>query len=133
MICPCGSNLEFNACCGAIISGDKIASTAEQLMRSRYSAYTLANIDYIIVTMRGNAAENFDPVNAKQWAISVKWIGLKVINTKQGLTEDDIGWVEFKARYKENGKMQLIHELSEFHRIDGLWYYVDGKHLDSHA
>lgn len=129
MICPCGSSLSYENCCGAIIAGKKPASTAEQLMRSRFTAYTQANIDYIIGSMRDKAAKNFDPIDAKNWAESVKWIDLTILNTKQGQEKDNIGWVEFKARLKENGKMHCIHELSEFHKIEERWYYVDGKHL----
>jgi len=129
MICPCGSEQPYEFCCGAIIAGNKPASTAEELMRSRYTAYSLTNIDYIISSMRENAAKYFDPISAKKWAQSVKWVDLKILKTKQGQSDDNIGWVEFKARYKENGKMQLIQELSEFRKIDSKWYYMDGKRL----
>lgn len=129
MRCPCSSDLSLGHCCGAIISGKKPASTAEQLMRSRYTAFCMADIDYLIATMRNKATENFDPISTKKWAERVKWIDLKIIETRQGQTDDTIGWVEFKARYKESGKMHCIHELSEFHKIEGNWYYTSGQHL----
>ena len=39
----------------------------------------------------------------------------------------DIGYIEFKAKYREQGKAIVIHERSEFHRINGVWCYVGGK------
>ena len=36
-------------CCGSYIEGEKKASTPEVLMRSRYTAYTKGEIEYIYV------------------------------------------------------------------------------------
>ena len=44
--CPCGSGLTFAKCCGPLIKGTAAAPTAESLMRSRYSAYVKAEVDY---------------------------------------------------------------------------------------
>lgn len=63
--CPCGSNLNYNECCGAYHSG-KTAPTAEAVMRARYSAYVKANVDYVMSTQKDNT--DFDPVEAKRWA-----------------------------------------------------------------
>jgi len=125
--CPCGSNKKFNDCCGQYINDLAIAPTAETLMRSRYSAYSLAKIDYIVNTMRAPATNGFDPVDTKRWAEQSKWLGLKVVNTKEGQATDNRGWVEFIARYELNAKTQSMHERSEFHKIDGRWYYVSGE------
>lgn len=124
-MCPCGLQF-YSDCCALYHTGERIPSTPEALMRSRYSAYALANIDYIKKTMQGKALAGFDESNAKAWAESVKWLGLKVINTKHELP--DCGFVEFIARFIEGAKQRSIHEISEFHRIDARWYYVDGTH-----
>nr|WP_058529330.1 YchJ family metal-binding protein [Legionella londiniensis] len=60
------------------------------------------------------------------WVKSVKWLGLKVISARNELP--DCGFVEFIARFMEGGKQRSIHEISEFHRINERWYYVDGTH-----
>lgn len=122
--CPCGSEQPYTTCCGIFIDQNNIAATPEQLMRSRYTAYSTANIDYIVKTMRGPAAVNFNRDEAKEWATSVNWLGLTVINTH---TLNNKGWVEFIASFKDHDKPQAIHEKSEFHRINGQWYYVSGK------
>lgn len=122
--CSCGSGIAFDDCCGQYISGLRQADTPEALMRSRYTAYTMANIPYIQSTMRGRAAEGYDPDVACRWAKTAKWLGLTVLNSY--VEGSDRGFVEFVARLRHNGQQQKIHEKSEFQRVEGQWYYVDG-------
>lgn len=123
--CPCGSQLSYATCCGMYITGQAQPQTPEQLMRSRYTAYTQANIDYIANTMRGPAAKGFNAVSAREWASSVEWLGLEVLSSStKGPTT---GFVEFLVYFREKNKRHAIHEVSEFHLEDGAWYYVDGK------
>lgn len=126
-LCPCrkDSDLDktYHDCCNTFISNEKIPTTPEELMRSRYSAYTQGNIDYIVSTMKGRVAANFNPASAKEWSQRVEWLQLIVMNSK---TEADTGWVEFIAYFKEHGKKHAMHEISEFKREDGRWFYVDG-------
>ena len=122
--CPCGSKKPFKYCCGQYISGKSLPETPEALMRSRYTAYTKANIQYIQDTMRGPAAEGFNPAEARAWAKSAQWKGLTVVNSH--METDTKGFVEFIARYRTNQEDQEIRENSEFHYIDGRWYYIRG-------
>lgn len=127
-LCPCGSGLSYSACCEPIISGRNEAVTAQALMRSRYVAFTLANVDYL---MRSHSAKTRPVKNRKnieKWAKSVNWMGLTILETQTGEASDEIGTVEFKATYMENGKLQQIHEKSLFHRENGKWVYVSGVH-----
>lgn len=124
IVCPCGSNKLYDDCCGLFIDGGKFPLTPEQLMRSRYTAYTKANVDYIAATMRSPAADGYDKQSAKAWAQSVEWDNLQVLNAKSvGMR----GYVEFIANFWENKKHKQIHEKSEFHLIDGKWFYVRGE------
>lgn len=120
--CPCGSRESYARCCGRYISGLMQAPTPEALMRSRYTAYTLANIAYIAHTMKGPAALGFDPKSAKSWAETVRWNKLEVLNAH---TEGDKGEVTFKAYFTHQKKPQIMLERSVFERIDGRWFYVD--------
>lgn len=122
--CPCGSKKNYFSCCQIFISKAAFPETPEQLMRSRYTAYTQANVNYIAETMRGPAAKNYDQSSAKEWAASVQWIRLKVLYQKCGLNLD-VAFVEFIAVFSQNGIAQKIHEKSEFRRVDGRWYYWD--------
>ena len=66
--CPCGTGKTYLDCCGIFISNQKIPSTPEELMRSRYTAYNQVNIDYIVHTMKSPAADNFDAETTQEWA-----------------------------------------------------------------
>lgn len=122
--CPCGTALSYTACCGLYIDSGNIPNTAEALMRSRYSAYTQAKISYIKRTMFGKAMLHFNAGDAKRWARRVQWMGLNVINTFS--ENENKAFVEFRAIFKEGNALHTIHEVSEFHRMQGVWYYVDG-------
>lgn len=122
-ICPCHSGKPYSSCCKLFIEGGQTPETPEQLMRSRYTAYTLSNVDYIANTMKGAAATGFNKEETKQWCQHIQWHPLKVINTK---VDGSKGTVEFIARYSVKNNIDTIYEISEFHREDGKWYYVDG-------
>ncbi len=47
-LCPCGSGKTLTECCLPVIENREVATTAEQLMRSRYSAYALKNETYLL-------------------------------------------------------------------------------------
>lgn len=119
--CHCGSNQPYASCCGIYISGLAYPPTPEALMRSRYTAYTLANIDYIVNTMTGPAALGFDPIAAKKWAKSLRWVRLEVLSSS---TQGDKGEVSFKAYFTVKNKPQVMMERSAFERINGRWLYV---------
>ena len=79
MLCPCGSQKFYIACCGRYLDAGQIPSTPEALMRSRYTAYTQANIDYIQKTMRGKAAQNYNAEETRIWAQKADWQKLEVV------------------------------------------------------
>lgn len=121
--CPCGSGKTTYECCGACIEGRHIPATPEELMRSRYTAYTQANIDYIANTMKSPALDHFNAESARTWAERAVWIKLDVVFAQ---IDGDKGSVEFFAHFSQNGKRHVIHELSEFHLENGRWYYMNG-------
>lgn len=125
-ICPCGSEKNYLVCCGRFIKGKQTPTTPEELMRSRYSAYSRANIDYIVRTMKSPAADNFDANIAKEWAEMVNWHKLEVLQSE---IHGQTGYVEFIAYYVSEGQIQTLHELSKFQLENGSWYYVDGERI----
>lgn len=125
-LCPCGSQKVFSSCCEPLLRDGK-ATTAEQLMRSRYVAYTLSKMDYILSTHDEETRDELDMNIANEWASKSTWLGLEVVSTEAGGEKDDNGLVEFKARYRVDGKRQQHHELSEFVKREGEWFYHDGK------
>jgi SEC-C motif-containing protein len=127
MLCPCQSQKPYANCCEPFITGTARPQTPEQLMRSRYTAYTQANMDYIVATMQGKPLEGYDKESSKLWAQSVKWLGLEVVDAPKAQAKK--GFVEFIASYEENGRVKKMHERSEFARIGGgtRWFYVSGQ------
>ena len=127
MLCPCGSGNEFDRCCGPFLDGKRKPRTAETLMRSRYTAYTQNNIEYLATTHAPETRSLFDLSAASRWAARAKWLGLRVLSTDKGQSEDDEGAVEFVATYEQNGETIAHHEFSRFRRIeDGEWRFVAG-------
>jgi len=122
--CPCGSGRPYADCCGPFISGTAVPATAEQLMRSRYSAYVLAREDYLLRTWHASTR----PAQLGLLdAGPVKWLGLKVMRCEAGGADDREAIVEFMARYQVNGRAERLHEVSRFVRDAGQWLYVDGQ------
>lgn len=125
-LCPCNSGKPYGDCCGPYIAGEKVPPTPEALMRSRYSAYAVVDVNYLEQTLLPGTRDDFDPEGAKNWAQSGVWTGLEIRSTEGGEANDDEGYVEFVANYTVDGKPHAHHETSRFVRQDGRWWYVDG-------
>ena len=100
-------------------------------MRSRYTAYTRADIDYIANTLAPEMRGDFDHVAAKTWATQAKWLGLAIKFVDGGGRGDTEGVVAFVATYEQGGKTIGHHEVSRFRRSDaGEWLFVSGDPSD---
>jgi SEC-C motif domain protein len=131
MKCPCGTGKEFESCCQPLIKGDETASTPEQLMRSRYTAFSMKNMSYIQETMDPQVRLEFDMKANEEWAQSSQFLKLEVIQTSQ---EGNKGQVEFKAWFKTgDGPEQVHHEHAKFRKQAGVWYFKDGRSVTKNA
>ena len=119
--CPCQSGLRFHECCGSLLAGERVAATAEELMRSRYTAFARGNADYLRRTWA--PATRPDHVDLDP---DITWRRLEVIETCAGGLDDDEGWVNFAAHHRIGAERGTLRERSRFVRIDGRWFYVDG-------
>lgn len=126
-VCPCGSSLPFAECCEPVIDRLRPAATAEQLMRSRYSAYVKCRIDYLRMSLHPDHREDFDEKGTRQWAESSQWHGLEIVETRNGGPEDTEGQVEFKVSFTQDGTRMTHHELGSFVKVDGIWYFETGE------
>ena len=127
--CPCGSGFTLDQCCAPLHTGRRKAVTAEQLMRSRYSAYVLAEVDYLIATHpdgAGTLAERRREL--RDSCQQTRWHGLTVLAAKAGRLEDLEGSVCFEAVFSAGGERHLLRENSLFRRRDGDasgdWLYI---------
>jgi SEC-C motif-containing protein len=121
--CPCGNLAGYTQCCGPLHDG-AAATSAEQLMRARYSAYVLKREDYLLASWHADTRPASLRLTAQLPAPI--WLGLE-IRQHQSI-DDNHATVEFVARYRlGGGRAQRQHETSRFVRELGHWYYVDGE------
>lgn len=123
--CPCGSARATGECCGPFLDGNDRPQSAEELMRSRYTAHVLENIGYLHDTLWPGKQPSFDELAVARWAAQTRWTGLKVIAVDGGTTSDREGIVLFEARYLAGGRLQTHRERSRFRKKAGRWYYVE--------
>lgn len=119
--CPCDSGLSYQECCKPLLDNVATAKTAEQLMRSRYTANVYANVVYLQASWHTSTRPA--PLQLDKL---LTWTGLEIIQTQQGTTGDQQGWVEFKAHFQRQYRQGRLHERSFFLREQGEWRYVDG-------
>ena len=126
--CPCGSRKKIQYCCEKYLLRKENPQTAEQLMKSRYTAFVRGNIDYLIATLHPDKRQPNDKKELTKSINNTTWLGLTIIDTSQGKKSDQVGYVEFMAVFQVT-KPQQLHERSQFIKIDGKWFYVDGNIL----
>ncbi len=126
--CPCCSGKTYIDCCERYLSGNAFPSSAVELMRSRYTAYTKGYIDYIFATMRDSALKNSDREASLQWSKTSKWLGLEVFDHEQ-ISEDE-ATVVFRAHFQQNTAKQEVNEKAVFKKYDNKWYYVGNIPID---
>lgn len=121
--CPCGTALPFEECCGRLHSGAITAPTAVALMRSRYSAFAVGDVTYLMLTWDPSTRPGTVTLDQDQ-----RWQRLEIVDTTGGGLLHTEGTVEFRAHYRQGGRHGVLHERSRFRRDDGRWVYVDGVH-----
>jgi len=124
-LCPCGSAVEYSLCCQPYLSGSQVAPDPSHLMRSRYSAFVMKDVDYLISTWHPTChAATFRP-DIEAGFNRTQWLGLTVFEHASGKNDTE-GYVSFIARFNEDGKAGAIIERSRFLKENGRWYYIDG-------
>ena len=129
--CPCGGGA-FGSCCGLLIAGEQLAVTAEQLMRSRYSAFALAARDpEAIEHLLRTHPEPGQTAAARRKALkescrNIQWLSLNVLDCQNGGPLDQHGTVTFEAHWRDRDRREgLLRECSRFGRGEsGEWLYL---------
>ena len=126
-LCPCNNSTTYESCCARFHKELELPTTAEKLMRSRYSAYALRLVDYLIDTTHKDKLKSSYRRKLDATIDDIEWINLEIIKTTNGSIDDKIGKVRFEASYIENGIKGTMEEHSRFRKVAGRWYYYDGK------
>lgn len=133
MLCPCGSSVMYHECCEPLHQRSQYAATAEALMRSRYAAFVLQDIDYIVATTAPFQQDKLDKQAILAWSQQTDWVGLEVLNHTPKIGKRH-AQVEFNAYFNVTDASAMRvrddhHELSSFVKI-GIdkapkWYFLD--------
>lgn len=127
--CPCCSKKRYQACCQPWHKG-KPAPTPDALMRSRFAAYALGKVSYIIRTTHPQSPHA--QINQKAWRQDLKsfccqtdFLGLQILQISE--IQEDVGWVTFRAILMQAGRDASFTEKSRFERLNGRWLYHSGE------
>lgn len=124
-LCPCQSQQPYETCCGQWHQGPYYlqAPDAKLLMRSRYSAFVLDKLDYLLATWHPSTRPDHLEPNPSH----LKWLGLDIRH--HHIIDATQQRVEFVARHRTNGRATRLHEVSLFTLEKGRWYYVNGEFI----
>nr|WP_231731176.1 YchJ family metal-binding protein [Lampropedia cohaerens] len=115
--------MALHACCGRWLGIGQTAQPApdaEALMRSRYTAFVLGHIDYLLATWHASTRPATVTLDAGD-----RWLGLQV--RRHSLLDATRSEVEFVARVRDaTGRAHRLHETSRFVCEHQQWFYVDG-------
>jgi len=142
--CHCRSGKPFSDCCEPFLRGVSVPPTAEELMRSRFSAFCEGMAEYLVQTHHPNNRSGNDHAEIEQTIKTTEWMNLIILSKTKGGARDEEGHVEFAAAFKSKpinllvgnantaSELTQLHERSLFIREDGRWLYVDGDRLPAH-
>lgn len=125
-LCPCESGKPFNFCCGPAINGSRPAKSAEALMRSRYTAFFVGAVDYLIDTTAAETRREDDRELLVEQSQITNWTQLTILESQAGQPDDTEGQVRFEAHFESPDGNGILKETSRFRQEQGRWYYVDG-------
>ena len=109
------------------MAGERVAATAAELMRARYTAYAVCDVDFLYKSSGPEVQAEFDEKSSREWSKSATWQGLEICDTEKGGADDSEGYVSFIARYSVKDQACEHRERSYFKRIGGAWRFIDGQ------
>lgn len=112
--CFCGSESNFSSCCQPYINQELPVKTAEQLMRSRFSAYADGNAQYIYDTYAKSSQKAQSLKELDEWSKSCVWLALKIHPVTNNANISTEQYVEFSAFYITNNTLCELREKSRF-------------------
>lgn len=122
VLCPCGSGNTYSDCCQPYHQNIAFPETPEALMRSRYTAYVMHLIDYLLATTHPSKRNLYAKTDIENWAKQNKWLRLEICQTN-----DDV--VTFKAYYEHKLQLEIHHERSIFKKEGKQWFYLSESHF----
>lgn len=123
--CRCGSGRGYAQCCRPFHRGERSAPSPERLFKTRYCAYALGDVDYILATTdpEGSAFEADEAAwrrGAEAFHEGTAFKGAKVRSRR---VDGDEGWVTYRVTLERGGRDVSFSEAGYFRRVDGRWLY----------
>ncbi len=129
-LCPCGKQMAYQNCCEKFHLGLSRAHTAEELMRSRYSAFAKKLSSYLMQTLHPEKVTPKTLVELNESFVDCLWLKLNITARTGGLPNVKIGTVSFVADYKIGDKKFQMKENSLFIKINDEWFYKEPLSLN---
>lgn len=120
--CPCGLPATYQECCGRLHRGLAAAPTAEALMRSRFSAFSVGDAGYLLRTWHPSARPPRLDLDR-----ATRWTRLEILESTGGTVVHTEGTVRFRAHYTDHGQTGCMEEHSRFVRHEGFWTYTGAE------
>ena len=93
--------------------------TPKELMKSRYDAFVRMDGEYLSQTTTQDMSTDMSAYE------NIEWLKLEIVDAYEDI-------VEFKAYFREENTIQILHEKSRFVEVDGVWKYSDGELFNTH-
>ena len=94
-------------------------------MRSRYSAYVLGDVDYLLATTLPVQRSGLDRDAIRAWSQQSTWLGLEVENAEVLGGQPEHAFVTFTARWHDEAGEHSHRERSAFVQYGEHWYFID--------
>jgi SEC-C motif domain protein len=109
-----------------LLKQERTATTAEELMRSRFTAHVVRDHRHLHRTYLESSRQPFaeEPANEPE----PTWTRL-VVHAHEPGAKPDMAFVDFSAFYQVDGGEMALHEKAEFQRIGGVWFYTRAVRL----
>ncbi len=137
ILCPCGSQLEYENCCKPYHQGLHVP-TAEALLRARFSAFNLQKFHFIVQTTHPDYKKTMNLDNITFNMQNVIWHQLHIMELNQEKlknTQDVFDTIIFSAVYELNDNLHTLIEKSYFQKKNNTVYYCEdiSHHLESYS
>ena len=129
--CPCLTGKPYKNCCEPLHKGKRKALTAEELLRARYSAFVVSDIDFIISSHHSKTSGEVNRDEITKWSKDSKWEGLVILQKEAGEEADSSGTIVFHAKYVLEGELQNHYEKATFEKEEGAWKFYDAQGLSN--
>ena len=146
--CPCGSGLEYDACCGALhAAGAAADAEPEAIVRARFSAYVKGDAKFVVssthpdspdMRRREDPAEALEQLekDAESTMRSVSFRAIRKVKPAKAGADDDERFVTYEVSYKGAGKKsrsgsKTLAERSRYRKHEGRWFYYDALPLNA--